>query len=84
MTQVELYDLCHPQFAQVFAGALDRNLGGFLPGRRASADHFDNFIDALRLGVSPREVPWAATSGWTALQIPEGGGGVTIPEASRG
>ena len=47
---VEIHHLGHPQVAQVFAGSLDRNLGGFLPGRCASADHFDNFIDALRLG----------------------------------
>src|SRR4029079_5427181 len=45
--QVLLDDLAHTQLPQMLAGKLDRVLGGFFPGFRAGADHFDNFVDAL-------------------------------------
>ena len=38
------------QFAQMLSRKLDRCLGGILPGFRAGADHFDDFVDALRHG----------------------------------
>src|SRR6478672_2223641 len=48
--QVLLDDLGHPQLPQMFAGELNRRLGSVLPGFRAGANHFDDFVDTLRHG----------------------------------
>ena len=51
--EVLLEDLRHAQVAQGFGSALDRRLGGLLPGFRAGADQFDDFVHTLRHNLPP-------------------------------
>src|SRR6195952_6006864 len=44
---IELHDFGDAQFAQRFAGAVDRYLGGFFPGILAGADQFDDLVNAI-------------------------------------
>src|SRR6185437_1395484 len=54
--QILLDDLGDSQIPEARRGALDRGLGGLLPGLRARADQFDHFVNAL----GHRTLPWPA------------------------
>src|ERR1700704_6506231 len=44
---IELHDFGDAQFAQRFAGPVDRYLGGLFPGILAGADQFDDLVNAI-------------------------------------